>query len=166
MPEFAPIGSIPLEEAQSTLDTASERLLGGIVYVKTVNGHGWNHHGHDHYPGYPGVPAPFHVRIDQFFSYRMNSRRGFLGTIAEVGHPFDGFGMICCTRHVGQFNFIDRIARYNLLVCPGVPRLGEPTDPNCTVHWPAFYPTGEVYSYGFADIAESIESQERAKRKR
>ena len=156
-PAFFAVGGILLTEAESGLEPTCDRYFGEPVHVRPVYGHGWTHKGHGAYPGYPGVPDSFRVRVEDFYPFRNNPRRGFFATVDEPGHPFDGFGMICCTRHQGTFNFTDRPAMYNLLVCPGVPRLADLSDPNCTEHWPVFYPSGDVFSYGFADIAESAD---------
>src|SRR4051812_16495059 len=102
-PRFLRIGAIPLEEAESTLDDSCEAMIGRKVYVGTVYGYGWGHRGHNHYPGYPGVPEPFHARVERFYAFRANPRRGFFGVVEEPGHRFDGFRMVCCTRHVGRF---------------------------------------------------------------
>jgi hypothetical protein len=160
-PTFVCIGSIPLQESESTLAASCDAMIGKLVYVATVNGHGWTHRGHSFYPGYPGVPEPFHARIRRFYAFRMNPRRGFFATVEESGHPFDHFELICCTRHGGQFDFSDRPANFGLLVSKGEPRLADESDPNCTAHWPFFYPAGTVSSFGFADIAETEADIER-----
>ena len=156
-PRFVRVGGIPFEEAESTLDETCSTMVGRLVYVGTINGHGWQHFGHSHYPSYPAVPEPFHARIDRFYSFRKNPRRGFFATVVEPGHPFDWWQLICCTRHVGRFNFTDPPAAYNLLVSRAGVRLGSPADPRSTAHWPAFYRNGDVYSFGFADIAETAD---------
>ncbi|MBX9585268.1 MAG: hypothetical protein K2X87_33600 [Gemmataceae bacterium] len=152
---FLYVGSIPLGEAESTLDDGCESAVGRRVYVDTHNGHGWSHRGHSLYPGYPAVPPPFQVRVGRFYAFRSNPRRGFLGAVEEPGHPLDGWGFVCCTRYEGQFDLTDRPTNYNLLVCPGETRIEEPTDPSTTGHWPALRPAGDVYSFGSAAIAET-----------
>src|SRR5262245_8394815 len=107
---FIPIGTVPLQEAESTLDASCDAMLGRIVFIETIPGWGWVHRGHSLYPDYPNLPAPFHVRIRTYYAFRMNARRGFFATIEEAGHPLNGFDMVCCTRHCGRFNFTDRPA--------------------------------------------------------
>jgi hypothetical protein len=156
-PEFVCVGSIPRHEAESTLDDTCDAFIGKVVYIRPIYGYGWRHEGHGHFSGYPGVPTPFHARIQRFFGYRMNRRRGFFANVEEVGHPFDGFYMVGCTRHRGCFNFTDRPSAYNMLLSIEEPRIGDESDPNSTAHWPAWFPGGNTHSAGFGDIAETPE---------
>jgi hypothetical protein len=128
-----------------------------VVHVSPYYGYGWYHKGHAHYPGYPGVPEPFTVRISRLYSFRSNPRRGLFGIVTQGEHPFVGWWLVCCLRYRGQFDFQERHGAYNLLTSPVEPLIASPDDPRCTPHWPAFDPQSEVFSSGFADIAETPE---------
>lgn len=48
----------------------------------------------------------------RLYEYQGNCRGG-IAKVEEPGHACDGLWLIFATRHVGVFNFTDRIAHYN-----------------------------------------------------
>ena len=61
------------------------------------------------------------------------------------------------TRHLGVWNFTDRPAAYNLLLCPEEPAEGKEEDsPEYGKLWPVWHLRGQPQASGFGRIAESL----------
>jgi hypothetical protein len=140
----------------STLEAACDDYVGRTLIVEPHYGYGWYHP-----PGGPfgdhGVPTPFHLRVERVYSYK-GERRGVLARVAEPGFVYDGFWLVSMTRHIGVWNFTDRPATYNLLLCPEEPVEGQAADsPEYGKLWPIWHLRGQPQASGFGRIAESLQ---------
>lgn len=139
----------------STLEAACEQYVGRALFVEPHYGFGWVHP-----PGSPfghGATPPFRVRVERVYSYQ-SQRRGIVARVTEPGFVYDGFWLVSTTRHLGVWNFTDRPATYNLLLCPEEPAEGKPEDrPEYSHLWPVWHLRGQPQASGFARIAESLE---------
>jgi hypothetical protein len=145
-----------MPENVSTLQAGCERYVGRTLIVEPHYGYGWAHP-----PGGPfgdhGTPPPFHVRVGRVYSY-LGERRGILARVTEPGFVSDGFWLVSMTRHLGEWNFTDRPANYNLLLCPDEPAEGKPEDaPEYGKLWPVWHLRGHPQASGFGRIAESLQ---------
>jgi hypothetical protein len=90
-------------------------------------------------------------------SYK-GERRGVLARVTEAGFAYDGFWLVSMTRHLGVWNFTDRPATYNLLLCPEEPVEGKEEDsPEFGKLWPVWHLRGQPQASGFGRIAESLQ---------
>ncbi len=139
----------------STLDAACDEYVGCELVVEPHYGYGWFHQGTPLRD--PAVPPPFHIRVVRVYSYQ-GERRGVLARVAEPGAGYDGFWMVGMTRHLGIWNFTDRPAAYNLLLCPEEPVPGRPEDsPEYGKLWPVWHLRGNPCASGFGRVAESLQ---------
>jgi hypothetical protein len=145
-----------VEEIGSTLEDACEQYVGCTLVAEPHYGFDWYHP-----PGGPfgdhGAPTPFHLRVERLYSY-MGERRGMVARVTESGFVYDGFWLVGMTRHLGVWNFANRPATYNLLLCPDEPAEGKPEDrPESSHLWPVWHLRGQPQASGFGRIAESLE---------
>lgn len=145
-----------MTENLSTLEAYCDEYVGRTLIVKPHYGYGWHHP-----PGSPfgdhGAPTPFHIRVVRVFLYK-GERRGVVAQVTEPGFMYDGFWLVSMTRHVGEWNFTDRPANYNLLLCPEQPIEGKEEDsPESGKLWPVWQLQGQPQASGFGRIAESME---------
>ena len=145
-----------MSENVSTLEAACDQYVGRTLIVEPHYGHGWYHP-----PGGPfgdhGVPTRFHLRVERVYSYK-DERRGVLAQVTEPGFVYDGFWLVSMTRHIGVWNFTDRPATYNLLLCPEEPVEGKEEDsPEYGKLWPVWHLRGKPQASGFGRIAESLQ---------
>jgi hypothetical protein len=145
-----------MAEKRSTLEAACEQYVGRTVIVEPHYGFGWAHPSGGPF-GHGGAPPPFHLRIERVYSYQGN-RRGVVARVTEPGFVYDGFWLVSMTRHLGVWNFTDRPATYNLLLCPDEPVEGKPQDrPEYSELWPVWHLRGQPQASGYGRIAESLE---------
>lgn len=140
-----------MAENVSTLEAGCDKYVGRTLIVEPHYGHGWYHPFGDH-----KVPTPFHLRVERVYLYK-GKRRGVLAQVTEAGFVYDGFWLVSMTRHVGEWNFTDRPASYNLLLCPEVPIEGKEDSPEYGKLWPVWHLQGQTQASGFGRIAESME---------
>jgi hypothetical protein len=89
----------------------------------------------------------------------MGERRGIVARVTEPGFVYDEFWLVSMTRHLGVWNFIDRPATYNLLLCPEEPVEGKQEDaPDHGKLWPVWHLQGQPQVSGFGRIAESLQA--------
>jgi hypothetical protein len=101
---------MPLTE--KTRDYVGKRVL-----VSPFYGWGWARSGAGTQPltyEEASGPAPFHVCIVEFFPGR--EPMGGLALIEESGHPYDGLDLSFSVRHLGTFDFVDRVDDFNVLI--------------------------------------------------
>jgi hypothetical protein len=118
---FGLIGSVPIvgtEHVVSTLDDAVACHIGRLIDFRTLPGWGWIGT-----PPEEPVPPPFSAHLLRFFEWRGN-RRGGIAKVEEKGHVCDGLWVLFATRHVGVFDFTERITHYNVALLEV-----EPSDP-------------------------------------
>jgi len=143
-------------ENASTLEAGCDEYVGRTLIVEPYYGYGWYHQTSGPF-GDHGVPAPFHLRVQRVYSYK-EERRGVLARVTEPGFVYDGFWLVSMTRHVGVWNFTDRPARYNLLLCPEEPVEGKEEDsPEYGKFWPVWHLRGQPQASGFGRISESLQ---------
>lgn len=141
----------------STLESGCDEYVGRTLIVEPQNGYGWRHPPTGPF-GTHGVPPPFRLMVQRVYSYK-NERRGVVARVAEAGFAYDGFWLVSMTRHVGVWNFAERPAMYNLLLCPEEPLQGQEEDsPMYGKTWPVWHLRGEPHVSGFGRIAESLEA--------
>jgi hypothetical protein len=143
-------------ENVSTLEAGCEKYVGRTLIVEPHYGHGWHHP-----PGGPfgdhGVPTPFHLCVERAYAYK-GERRGVVARVTEPGFLYEGFWLVSMTRHVGVWNFTDRPATYNMLLCPEEPVEGKEEDfPEYGKLWPVWHLQGKPQASGFGRIAESLQ---------
>ena len=86
------------------------------------------------------------------------ARRGVVARVVEPGFVYDGFWLVSMTRHLGVWNFTDRPAAYNLLLCPEQPVEGREEDsPEYGRFWPVWHLRGQPQASGFGRIAETLQ---------
>jgi hypothetical protein len=144
-----------MEDRCSTLEDACEQYVGRTLIVEPYYGYGWVHP-----PGGPfgdhGTPTPFRLRVERVYLYK-GQRRGLLARVTEPGFVYDSFWLVSMTRHLGVWNFTDRPAAYNLLLCPEEPVEGQEEDsPEYGKLWPVWHLRGQPHASGFGRIAESL----------
>jgi hypothetical protein len=108
------------------LDPSAAAYVGKLLEVRPFHGYGWNesHLVDGSYTHQDITPPPlFKVRLKRLWSYEGTVRRGGVGQVESPGHPLDGMWLLFSTRHVGHFDFTERIADYNVAVMSA-----EPTD--------------------------------------
>jgi hypothetical protein len=94
--------------------------------------------------------------VERVYAYK-SERRGVVARVTEPGFLYDGFWLVSMTRHVGIWNFTDRPATYNLLLCPEEPIEGKEEDsPEYGKLWPVWHLRGKPQASGFGRIAESL----------
>jgi len=145
-----------MAESVSALEAACEEYAGRTLIVEPLYGYGWCHP-----PGGPfgdhGTPTPFHIRVERLYTYK-GERRGVLARVTEPGFVYDGFWLVSMTRHLGEWNFTDRPANYNFLLCPEEPVEGKEEDsPEYGKLWPVWQLKGHPHASGFGRIAETLE---------
>lgn len=127
-----------MSENVSTLEATCDQYVGRTLIVEPHYGHGWYHPSGGPF-GDHGVPTPFHLRVERVYSYK-DERRGVLARVTEPGFVYDGFWLVSMTRHIGVWNFTDRPATYNLLLCPEEPVEGKEEDsPEYGKLWPVWH---------------------------
>lgn len=95
--------------------------------------------------------------MERVYSYQRERRR-ILARITQSGLVYDGFWLVSMTRHLGEWNFTDRPANYNLLLCPTEPVEGKLEDsPEYGKLWPVWHLRGHPRASGFGRIAESLQ---------
>lgn len=145
-----------MKDNLSTLEAACDEYLGRTLIVEPHYGYGWSHPPSGPF-GDHGVPTPFHLRVERVYSYK-GERRGVVARVTEPGFVYDGFWLVSMTRHVGVWNFTDRPATYNLLLCPEEPVEGKEEDsPEYGKLWPVWHLRGQPRANGFGRIAESLQ---------
>jgi len=143
-------------ENVSTLESSCDKYVGHTLIVVPHYGHGW-YHPHGSPFGDHGVPTPFHLHVERVYVYK-GERRGVVAKVTETGFAYDGFWLVSMTRHVGEWNFTDRPATYNVLLCPDEPIEGKEEDlPGYGKLWPVWHLQGQPQASGFGRIAESME---------
>ena len=70
----------------------------------------------------------------RFWSCGGESRRGGVAVVTELGHVADRLWMFFAVRHVGSYNFTDRLEHYELEFGPRDP--DDPAEGDWT--WPVF----------------------------
>lgn len=139
-----------------TLEESCEDYVGRTLIVEPHSGYGWRHPNGGPF-GEHGVPTPFHTRIERVYSYK-GERRGVLARVNEAGFVYDGYWLVSMNRHLGEWNFTDRPAHYNLLICPEEPVEGKEEDsPEFGELWPVWHLRGQPQASGFGRIAESLQ---------
>ena len=146
-----------MQAVGSTLEVACDHYIGRKLVVEPHYGYGWVHQEGNPFAKTQGVPPPFHLRIVRIYTYN-EERRGVLARITEPHFLYDGFWLVSMTRHQGLWNFTDRPANYNLLLCPEEPLEGKPEDsPDYGKLWPVWHLRGYPHASGFGRIAESLQ---------
>jgi hypothetical protein len=155
----------------STLEDGCGQYAGRTLVVEPDRAHGWVHQVLvvEPYCGYGwhlatnpfavagGLPPPFRLFVARVYTYK-GERRGVLARVAEPGFLYDGYWLVSMTRDVGVWNFTDRPAAYNLLLCPEEPVEGKPEDaPLCGKLWPIWHLRGRPHTLGCGRIAESLQ---------
>jgi hypothetical protein len=138
----------------ASLDDSTEAFIGQILTVDPFHGYGWteafaeqgevSHREVD-------PPDPFHITLERLWSWKEDARRGGVGRVESPGHLLDGMWVVFSTRHVGVWNFTDRLGAYNVDLSSV-----EPTSDNDG--WPQ-YPAGSrpIRAYqGWAEIRSPI----------
>lgn len=145
-----------MAEKISTLERVCEEYVGRTLIVEPYYGHGWYHPSGGPF-GDHEIPPPFHFRIERLYSYK-GEGRGVLAHVTEPGFVYHGFWLVSMTRHLGKWNFTDRPANYNLLLCPEEPIEGNEQDsPEYGQLWPVWHLRGQPQASGFGRIAESLQ---------
>jgi hypothetical protein len=100
----------PKSNNDISLDDSCESFIGKLLKVKPIYGWGW-----DGNKEAPFVPKDFKIRLEKLW-WHDGKRRGGIGKIETKGHTYDGWTVIFNIRHVGTFNFTDRIGYYNISI--------------------------------------------------
>ena len=120
------------------LDDTCEDFVEKLLKVNPVYGWGWGGNKEE-----PVPPPPFEIVLDRLW-WMDGKRRGGVGTIRTSGHRYDGWVVIFSTRHVGEFNFSDKVGHYNITIT------------NCKIiekdGWPVAESKVEGACYGFCLI--------------
>src|SRR5262249_25716647 len=107
--------------------------------------------------GAGGPRPPFRLCVARVYTYK-GERRGVLARVTEPGFLYDRYWLVSMTRDGGVWNFTDRPAAYNLLLCPEEPVEGKPEDaPLCAKLWPIWHLRGRPHTLGCGRIAESLQ---------
>src|SRR5687767_11469966 len=93
------------------LDASVFAHLAGLLRVDPFFGDGWST---------GDVPEPFEIRVQRFFKEK-GEWRGGVGRVETRGHRFAGLFLIFSVRHVGTFNFVDKVGSYTLFLCSNDP---------------------------------------------
>jgi hypothetical protein len=118
---FRLIGAVPCPcpyDVVSTFDECVLSKIGQLVHFQTNYGHGWIGTGE-----WNNVPKPFDARVKRFYRWRGNIRGG-IGIVECPGHQLDSLWVAFATRHIGTFDFRERIAHCNVALFTI-----EPADP-------------------------------------
>lgn len=145
-----------MAEDTSTLDAECDAYAGRMLIVEPHYGYGWTHQTGSPLPA-GAVPDPFQARVVRVYSYQ-GERRGIVARVTQPGFAYDGYWLVSMTRHIGTWNFTDRPAHYNLLLCPEEPSQGPDADASQPGgQWPAWDLRGQPVASGFGRIAESLQ---------
>lgn len=167
MNEFRKVGTLRIGAASADLpaDQRTELAqecdasIGRVLTVQPIYGYGWYHEAKAGGPKAYEVPEPFHVRVQRIYTY-LGERRGIVGRITEPDFIYDEFWLVSMTRHVGIWNFTDRPAQSNLLICPDTPLEGAVEDaPAFGEQWPVWQLRGHPQASGFG-IITGLEASE------
>ncbi len=155
----------------STLEDACDHYAGRMLVVEPDFAEGWVHQVEvvEPYCGYGwhlapklfaktgGLPPPFRLQVVRVYTYK-GERRGVLARVTEPGFLYDGYWLVSMTRDGDVWNFTDRPAAYNLLLCPQESVEGKPEDaPLVGELWPIWHLRGHPHTIGFGLIAESLQ---------
>lgn len=99
-----------IEKEGISLDDSCELYIGKILKIEPAYGWGWGGNKEA-----PFVPKPFKIRLESLWS-RNGIKKGGIGVIETRGHTYFGWKVIFSTRHVGTFNFTDKIGHYNISI--------------------------------------------------
>ena len=122
---------------ENSLDDSCEEFVGKTLHVTPVYGWGWSGN-----PEQPDAPKDFEMRLLRLWSDE-KGRRGGVGEVEDPNHPCHGWAVVFSTRHVGLFNFTDKLGHYNITITAG--------DIIVKKGWPS--PDGDHNSYiGFATV--------------
>ena len=146
-----------METVCSTLEDACDQYAGRTLIVQPHSGYGWVHQEGKPFMENGGVPTPFRLNVLRIYLYK-GERRGVLARITEPGFLYDGYWLVSMTRHKGIWNFTDRPATYNLLICPEEPVEGKVEDSlDQSELWPVWHLQGYPHVSGFGRIAETLQ---------
>jgi hypothetical protein len=128
------------------IEEESSKYIGQSLFVTPFYGWGWCRMD----PGAPQLsyeesagPKPFHLRLESL-GKDGNSFRYGIGRIEEEGHEYNGFWAEFSVRHIGRFNFTDRVGAYNISIGPEKDAKG--------IQEHSFVLTGSPLLGGFAEI--------------
>jgi hypothetical protein len=142
------------------LDENCLQYVGKLLFFHAHSGWGWleimpTTDNENFIPVNP--PLDFHLRIKDFYMWQ-GVLRGAIARVEEAGHQFDGYWAISCTRTYGTFNFTDNINSLNIGICPGEPKLLDPSiDPEIAPYWPLWSLSGKLQLRGYGMAAVSFE---------
>lgn len=146
----------------SRLDDSVLEFAGRLIAARTIHGWGWAEGHDDREDSVPvEMPPSFVFRVSEFYDWNQE-RRGGIGRIEQAGHIYDGHWLLFYTRVCGSFDFVQKIADYNLHISHGRPSLYPPSkEPRMAVAWPlpCFGDCPSVWGYG--RIAVTLEIIER-----
>jgi hypothetical protein len=95
----------------SCLDESCYEAIGKILYAGPAYGWGWTGN-----PEAPFVPKPFEFMLGSLWKRENGLTGGGVGTITETKHHYNGWYFIFTIRHLGRFNFTDRIGHFNVFI--------------------------------------------------
>jgi hypothetical protein len=137
------------------------RHLGGKLCARPVYGWGWGwavNGKNDDSDAHVDVPPVFHFRLESFFDWN-NEKRGGIGQIQELNHPYNNWWILFYTRICGVFDFDSSIADYNFHLGINRPELHSPDrDPLMAVAWPLpnFPECRSIWGFGKIAVTHEI----------
>lgn len=94
------------------LDSSILTYVGAALRVVPAEGWGWST---------GTVPQAFEIQVLRFFEHRSEIQGG-VGSVTSLRHRFHGQYVIFSPRHVGIYNFTDKLDwGYNLIICKNDP---------------------------------------------